>query len=49
MSIDERKNIIANDIYSLQQNNKKIEKLYFEKERGVCDMTSAQTVLKDLA
>ncbi len=30
-------------------NNKKIEKLYFEKERGVCDMTSAQTVLKDLA
>ena len=29
-------------------NNKKIEKLYFEKERGVCDMTSAQTVLKDL-
>ncbi len=28
--------------------NKKIEKLYFEKERGVCDMTSAQTVLKDL-
>ena len=30
-------------------NNKKIEKLYFERERGVCDMTSAQTVLKDLA
>ena len=29
--------------------NKKIEKLYFEKERGVCDMTSAQSVLKDLA
>ena len=29
--------------------NRKIEKLYFEKERGVCDMTSAQTVLKDLA
>ena len=28
--------------------NKKIEKLYFEKERGVCDITSAQTVLKDL-
>ena len=28
--------------------NKKIEKLYFEKERGVCDMTSAQNVLKDL-
>ncbi len=28
--------------------NKKIEKLYFEKERGVCDMTSAQSVLKDL-
>ena len=28
--------------------NRKIEKLYFEKERGVCDMTSAQTVLKDL-
>ena len=25
LSIDERKNIIANDIYSLQQNNKKIE------------------------
>ena len=30
-------------------NNKTIEKLYFERERGVCDMTSAQTVLKDLA
>ena len=30
-------------------NDKKIEKLYFEKERGVCDVTSAQTVLKDLA
>ena len=29
--------------------NRKIEKLYFEKERGVCDMTSAQTVLKDLS
>tara|TARA_B100001057_G_scaffold447756_1_gene487514 strand:- start:490 stop:984 length:495 start_codon:yes stop_codon:yes gene_type:complete len=29
--------------------NKKIEKLYFEKERGVCDRTSANTVLKDLA
>ena len=29
--------------------NRKIDKLYFEKERGVCDMTSAQTVLKDLA
>ena len=28
--------------------NRKIEKLYFEKERGVCDMTSAQSVLKDL-
>ena len=28
--------------------NKKIEKLYFEKERGVCDMTSAQSVLKNL-
>ena len=28
--------------------NKKIEKLYFEKERGVCDITSAQTVLKDI-
>ena len=28
--------------------DKKIEKFYFEKERGVCDMTSAQTVLKDL-
>ena len=28
--------------------NKKIKKLYFEKERGVCDMTSAQTVLRDL-
>ena len=27
---------------------RKIEKLYFEKERGVCDMTSAQSVLKDL-
>ena len=30
-------------------NDKKIEKIYFEKERGVCDMTSARTVLKDLA
>ena len=29
--------------------SKKIEKLYFEKERGVCDRTSANTVLKDLA
>ena len=29
--------------------NRKIDKLYFEKERGVCDMTSAQSVLKDLA
>ena len=29
--------------------SRKIEKLYFEKERGVCDMTSAQSVLKDLA
>ena len=29
--------------------NKKIENLYFEKERGVCDITSAQTVLKDIA
>jgi len=28
--------------------NKKIEKLYFEKDRGVCDMTSAQAVLKDI-
>ena len=28
--------------------NKKIEKLYYEKERGICDITSAQTVLKDL-
>ena len=28
--------------------NKRIEKLYLEKERGVCDMTSAQTVLKDI-
>ena len=27
----------------------KINRLYFEKERGVCDMTSAQSVLKDLA
>ena len=29
--------------------DKRIERLYFEKERGVCDMTSAQNVLKDLA
>ena len=29
--------------------NNKIDRLYFEKERGVCDMTSAQSVLKDLA
>ena len=28
--------------------DKRIEKFYFEKERGVCDMTSAQTVLKDI-
>ena len=25
LSVEERKNIISNDIYSLQQNNKKIE------------------------
>ena len=29
--------------------NNKIDRLYFENERGVCDMTSAQNVLKDLA
>ena len=29
--------------------NNKIDRLYFEKERGVCDTTSAQNVLKDLA
>ena len=29
--------------------NNKIDRLYFEKERGVCEMTSAQSVLKDLA
>ena len=29
--------------------NNKIDRLYFEKERGVCDMTSAKNVLKDLA
>ena len=29
--------------------DKKIEKLYFEKERGVCDITSAKTVLNDVA
>ena len=29
--------------------NNKIDRLYFENERGVCDMTSAQSVLKDLA
>ena len=29
--------------------NNKIDRLYFEKERGVCDITSAQNVLKDLA
>ena len=29
--------------------NNKIDRLYFEKERGVCDMTSAPNVLKDLA
>ena len=29
-------------------NDKKIEKLYFEKEHGVCDLTSAQTILKDI-
>ena len=29
--------------------NNKIDKLYFEKERGVCDMTSAHNVLQDLA
>ena len=29
--------------------NNKIDKLYFEKERGVCDVTSAQSVLNDLA
>ena len=30
-------------------NSKRIDKLYFEKERGVCDMTSAKTVLSDLS
>ena len=29
-------------------NNRKIEKLYFEKERGVCDLTSAKFILNDL-
>ena len=29
--------------------NNKIDKLYFEKERGVCDITSAQSVLNDLS
>ena len=29
--------------------NNKIDRLYFEKERGVCDMTSAKSVLNDLA
>ena len=29
--------------------NRNIEKLYFEKERGVCDLTSAQSVLKDIS
>ena len=28
--------------------DKKIERLYFEKERGVCDATSAQTILRDI-
>ena len=29
--------------------NNKIDRLYFEKERGVCDITSAQSVLNDLS
>ena len=29
-------------------NDRKIEKLYFEKERGVCDATSAMSILNDL-
>ena len=29
-------------------NDRKIEKLYFEKERGVCDTTSAKSILNDL-
>ena len=29
-------------------NDRKIEKLYFEKERGVCDATSAKSILNDL-
>ena len=28
--------------------DKKIERLYFEKERGVCDITSAQNILEDI-
>ena len=28
--------------------NKRFEKIYFEKERGVCDITSAKTVLNDI-
>ncbi len=28
--------------------DRKIDKLYFEDERGVCDLTSAKTVLQDL-
>ena len=31
----------------LKGSNMGDKRLYFEKERGVCDMTSAQTVLKD--
>ena len=29
-------------------NDRRIEKLYFEKERGVCEMTSAKYILSDL-
>ena len=29
-------------------NDRKIEKLYFEKEKGVCDATSAKSILNDL-
>ena len=34
--------------FTMVINDKKIEKLYFEKERGVCDITSAKSILNDL-
>ena len=34
--------------FTMILNDRKIEKLYLEKERGVCDLTSAKSILNDL-